>query len=436
MENITDIHLVCDFNHLDEIDLIYGEKFELTILYNEVPYDFLLDLKEDSENLVVLLTSALPSGKKNTADKPIYRRWTWNLPESSICCNDPTYYLSEGLNGGFYLGKKDDWYLNNIALILKIIFDKLQLNNEQVLFYGSSMGGTAAIMLSTLLPNSISIADIPILDIKNNIHWKDIKKYCFENENIGEFIQNFNYRLNVIDLFNREHFIPNTYLLMDFSVESDCVEQYIPFFNSLKNMQFDKKDLNMKIRIDRKQMGHFPLNEYDFNELLNKVLSNNKGISYENTIINPKFLSSLLKFLKARIDIKNCGNEKNSVKILSISDNNSKITKPLWFKNEQGIGINITSIVGYLNMKVKCEQDGEFHLYLRSIDFRDINRKRLQIYLIFEYLKINNEDIFVSDKTISHDHPYHYKKKVLDGEIIEIKMKWRSFDSFGKIHDI
>lgn len=433
MENITDIHLVCEFNELDEIDLIFGEKFELTILYNEVPYDFLLDLKEDSENLVVLLTSGLPYGEKNTADKPIYRRWTWNLPESSICCNDPTYYLSEGLNAGFYLGKKDDWYLMNMVLILKKIFDKLELNNEQVLFYGSSMGGTAAIMLSTLLPNSISIADIPILYVRNNVHWREVKKYCLENEDIEEFIQNYGYRLNVIDLFNREHFIPNTYLLMDFSVESDCTEQYIPFLNSLNDIKFDKKDLNMKIRIDRKHRGHLPLDEYDFNELLKKVLSINRGISYENTVINPKFLSSLLKFLRARIDIKNFGNENNSVKVLSISDKNSKITKPSWFKNEQGIGINITSIVGYLNMKVKCEQNGEFNLFLRSVDFRDINRKRLPIYLIFEYLKINDEDIFVSDTTISHDHPYHFKKEVLDGEIIEIKMKWRSFDSFGKI---
>lgn len=432
MNNLTDIHLKFTFDQIDDMDLIYGEKYELTIYYNNVPYDFILDLKRNSANMLVLLTSGLPFGTINTADKPIYRRWKWNFSESSICCNDPTFYLSENVNAGFHLGKKDDWYLKNMALILKKIFDKLHLANEQIIFYGSSMGGTAAIMLSVLLPNTISIADIPILDATANSHWRDVKKYCFDDAGM-DTIENYSYRFNVIDLINHENYVPNTYLLLDFSVEDDCIEQYFPFLSSLDKIKFDKKDLSMKIRIDRKHSGHLPLDEIDFNILLKKVLSNNMGIPYENTIVNPTFLSSLLIFLRARVDLKNFGDENNSVEILSISDMHSKVIRPEWFKNEEGSGLNITSITGYLNIKVRCIQEGDFYVFLRSMDFRDADRKRLTIYIIYEYLKVNDQNIFETDTTVSHDKPYIFKKSVHDGEIVDIKIKWRPFDAFGNI---
>ena len=425
VKEITSIHINCKFDEIKNIPLHYNKRFELIVELNNVKYEFLLNLKENSENLLVLLTSALAYGKKNNADKPIYNRWKWDFDFSTIYCNDPTFYLTNEIKGGFYIGTNENWYLKNIYLILVELFKRLNFHNDKICFYGSSMGGTAALMLAGFFQESIAIADIPILDITNNWHWKSIKKYCFKDEDEDEILKKHGYKLNIIDFINYVDYIPHSYLLMDLSVEEDYLVQYKPFFNSLNKIQHNTYNSNMKIRFDRKNKGHMPLTEFEFKSLLNNILhsSNNFNIS-----INPSYLESLLKYLKARVDIKNEGISTNDIEIINISDSKTQISKPSWSKDEKGIGTSIVSYASSLKIKFKCINDGLLNIRLRSIDYRDKNRERFPIYICYEKFTLNNKIIFDEDKTVTHDKPFLFKKNVKNNEIIEISINWRSFD--------
>ena len=59
----------------------------------------------------------------------------------------------------------------------------------------------------------------------------------------------------------------------------------------------------------------------------------------------------LEKYYTARIDIKNQGIN-NKVMILDITDSNSKIDCPSWFKDHLGEGIQIHSSKGVLDLKI------------------------------------------------------------------------------------
>ena len=93
------------------------------------------------------------------------------------------------------------------------------------------------------------------------------------------------------------------------------------------------------------------------------------------------FQKSLLKYNTARIDLKNFGSEDNSVEIIFNSDSKSQSQFPNWFKTEQGDGLVISSDKNSLDLKIKCIEDGELKIWLRGLDIRDKDNKRIPIYI-------------------------------------------------------
>lgn len=159
-----------------------------------------------------------------------------------------------------------------------------------------------------------------------------------------------------------------------------------------------------------------------------------KKFIIQETPKQDKILSNVLlnKYNTARIDIKNEGLQTNQIKIYDISDESSKILMPSWFSNEKGVGIYITSDKSEISFKIKCINDGNLKIDLRSLDIRDRNNKRFPIYIDYLSFKIDSQEILKENKLIWHDKPIHYSKKVLDDEILQINIKWRPFTNISK----
>ena len=144
---------------------------------------------------------------------------------------------------------------------------------------------------------------------------------------------------------------------------------------------------------------------------------------------NPNKVDIFLKYITARIDIKNLGKEDNDLLILENSDDNSRVTTPPWYTTAEGIGKVIHTKKGIIDLKVKCINDGNFEVYFRGIDFRDKNKQRVPIYIDYTKFYINGECIFDSRISVSHDMCYNYiKDDVKDGEIIDMHIEWEPFD--------
>ena len=151
---------------------------------------------------------------------------------------------------------------------------------------------------------------------------------------------------------------------------------------------------------------------------------------YEDEAISPITMNKLLKYITARIDIKNSGLKDNDIIILENSDISSKVEIPVWYSDDEGIGHVVNSQKGVIDLKVKCIGKGDFEIYLRGLDFRDNVDQRFPIYIDYTKFYINGECIFDSRVSVCHDHYYNYVKyDVEDGEIIDMHIEWEPFDS-------
>lgn len=162
------------------------------------------------------------------------------------------------------------------------------------------------------------------------------------------------------------------------------------------------------------------------NNIFNQIIEN------EFFQKNPNNVDIFLKYITARIDIKNFGNKDNDICILENSDINSIVDAPAWYTTSEGIGTIIHSKKGSIDLKFKCINEGKLEIYLKGIDFRDKIGQRVPIYINFTKFHINGESIFDSKISVSHDKYYNYSKNnVKDGEIIDMHIEWEPFDSKG-----
>lgn len=145
-----------------------------------------------------------------------------------------------------------------------------------------------------------------------------------------------------------------------------------------------------------------------------------------NSKLNYKLITQCLqKYITARIDIRNVGNEANIVKIIESSDNNAKIDYPSWFKNAQGQGVVIQSLKGKMQLKAKCSGNGTLVIALKGIDCRDKDNNRIPVWIDFTKFCVNDDMIFTKSHVVCHDKPFKYQLNVVDGEVVLLDVVWR-----------
>lgn len=141
-----------------------------------------------------------------------------------------------------------------------------------------------------------------------------------------------------------------------------------------------------------------------------------------------KYFDDLLKYMTARLDIKNKGSSTNSLKLIKSNDYNLKIHHENWFKDEFGEGVIFESTKGILDLEVECINDGELNVTVKSKDVKDKNKRSFPIYIHVTDFKINGESIILDHSLISHDAPYIFKKKASNLEKINIHLEWMPFN--------
>ena len=126
----------------------------------------------------------------------------------------------------------------------------------------------------------------------------------------------------------------------------------------------------------------------------------------------------------ARIYIKNVSAENNDNDIIL---NYSKkydcvVNTPEWF-HKNGIGYVITSSEDQVDLEVTCLNKGILTLVLRSVDIRNNNQK-IEYFIDFKKLAINNQEIFNFIIPCSHDKPFRYTMPVQKDQKLKIRLEW------------
>ncbi|KPM61485.1 hypothetical protein HB4184_18335 [Pseudomonas putida] len=214
----------------------------------------------DSKKLVCLMPSALPAGR----EKPdaVFHRWSWcsHIHENVISLNDPTFSTSE-IFCGWFLGDGSKDLISQHAEQVRQIARKLNVDDCDIIFYGSSMGGFAALMMASVVGGSSAIAEVPQLDlreypVKGAI--RDVEKYCLNGTSLESFSSEHPNLISVFERFKKEKNVPNfTIVTNNADIEFLAALDFFKALN-LHDRAFDRKG-RTELKVHADNIGHRPL---------------------------------------------------------------------------------------------------------------------------------------------------------------------------------
>lgn len=254
-------------NYQIKEDLLYI----LEVEKDDVKYEYLINRKLDNNKLIVFNNGAVAGGKVKV---PVFQRHSWakDLKTSSILCMDPTLYIND-LSVGWGVGKNENYYLENSSLILKQIIEKMNIELEDTVIYGTSAGGFLSIMMGIYLKGAKVVADNSQLILSNWIVKPALDSvifYCFDN--IADSLNHLD-RFDIIEAFKKHNYVPKIYLHVNMCSEADNSKQLVPFLEEMEKVRGIKNYQDVEVILHYEETkGHEGLNKDDALEFLYGVL--------------------------------------------------------------------------------------------------------------------------------------------------------------------
>ena len=262
------------YEDLNNTNLTYNEPYILTVERDGVLFDFLIRINENSNKAVVFGSGAYDSNKFNP---PVFQRHSWidRMSESVIYFNDPTLYLGK-INLGWGFGTTKRHYLEEIAKILKLIFKKIMINYEDILFYGSSAGGFMSMVLAGYFEKAKVFVNNPQTIVNNYFvrHVNNLFTAVAPEYSRDEIERLFSDRLNVTQFFKKIKYVPEIYYLQNLACEHDIKKHLTPFILNLQ--EIDESLHFNKIHFDLyydKEKDHNPIEMDETLYYINKLLN-------------------------------------------------------------------------------------------------------------------------------------------------------------------
>lgn len=116
----------------------------------------------DTKRLFVFLNGGgRPLGDAGWSNFP---RASWHpwLDGIGLNIDDPTYYAFPGeLKSGWYLGSERSDGVAAVAATVRKVQERYSIKSENVVFVGSSSGGTAALKIAAATPGALAVAENP-----------------------------------------------------------------------------------------------------------------------------------------------------------------------------------------------------------------------------------------------------------------------------------
>tara|TARA_B000000460_G_C21510312_1_gene390666 strand:+ start:756 stop:1436 length:681 start_codon:yes stop_codon:yes gene_type:complete len=224
----------------------------------DIPFKY---FSNDRSNKLIVMLPAV-------TDKdifPYYPRISWakelNKNFSLLYISDPFQNLTEYSNamGSWFIGLDGNSVLENVALLI----EKKCVDGgyEDVLLYGSSMGGYAALMLSKYVNFKTKvIAECPQLFLKNHPG----------SRSVVEMLSLSDSEINNLEPLSKIAEVDSKTLIICSAFDHHIKSQIIPFMNHIYDMELD----NVEIRVysdSSYKRGHVALNKQDAFNLITEV---------------------------------------------------------------------------------------------------------------------------------------------------------------------
>ncbi len=197
------------------------------IMWDGVKFEILINYKKESEYATVFGTGNV--NKTLNKELPVFSRRTWmdEFSCTGIWYFDPTLYLKNDLTLAWYYGTNERWYLKDIAELIKIILNKLDIKISNTLFYGSSGGGFSSIMLATMFHGKATVVNPQLDATQYNEYTLQTLADSVLNDGEELIIE----RLKASDFIKKEKFFPVIHIYCNSFSKNDAKVQ-IPAFLS------------------------------------------------------------------------------------------------------------------------------------------------------------------------------------------------------------
>ncbi len=218
----------CQFNDLHLQNIFFDKG-----VCDSINLDFEYDLKTTGSDTLICF---LPS--RRTKDiYPYYprKKWRTSLDLDTLYLSDPfqndNEYTEAG--GSWFIDKTGKSILPNIAETINEFVNKKKYT--KVIFYGSSMGGYAAIVLGSMIKNAVIIAEAPQIYLEQYKYSKIvINKFCMKDTihtlpNIEKILfETQNFETHIIVNIHDEHYTTQILPFMKKIIESHLQIQSPP----------------------------------------------------------------------------------------------------------------------------------------------------------------------------------------------------------------
>lgn len=322
MNRILDNIIKIDFNDIDEYDFPKDELFGLMVFIDSVPYCFTIRFASKNDNLLCFGPGAQ---NRNVEGKvitpPYFQRWSWHdeFAESVITYADPSYFYDEDIRIGWFVGERSRWYLENVALIIEKLSQNNNTEPQNILFYGSSAGGFVSIALATLIQGSKALVNNSQFILMNyeEEHLNRLFNYLkrtFGDLSRDEIISLIDYRINLIELFKKQGYVPQISYYVNSESKRDIYNQCIPFIDEISKLDFFDNKLDIHFYKEIRDTPHSPLGKKKIVPIL-KSFSNQSNVKNEKN--DSDEIIKLQKELKKQKELNKKLLSSNSWKLLA-----------------------------------------------------------------------------------------------------------------------
>ncbi|MBL0511286.1 hypothetical protein [Aeromonas media] len=227
--------------------------------------------KITSEKLYVLSPGYL---ERKKFQHPYFQRMSWldSINASGIIITDPTLSIHHDIGIAWFQGTKSKFAIPLIVKVIEKFRNHLKVIRKKVLFYGSSAGGFASLMMSCLMKGSCCVVNNPqtnVLNFRENIATKMIER-CYPDTTNNEIHNFYILRLSAERYFIANENIPKCLYVQNISDVEHYNNHFIPFISGL-GQQFTKKNIrdafdNIIVKLYKSESsGHNPA-VYEFME--------------------------------------------------------------------------------------------------------------------------------------------------------------------------
>lgn len=266
-----------NYDTLTREDLLKANNQKVKLIVDGIDFYIFIHIKPNTNRLLVHSNGAID---KKKATPPVFLRKSWREDFDAHCLfiDDRTIHDSS-LNLGWGLGTKERHYIEDYARISQKISALLNVEDENVTYYGSSGGGFISLMLATSHKNSRVVVNNPQTYVYRYIRKVVLKAYQFVFGDISfeEVNKNYAKRVSCTRHMKRCNHVPETLYIQNRLSHQDMEEHVTPLIKMLDKYRLDSSRINFLLYSD-KQSGHNPLPKDKTIELVNLFMKRELNI--------------------------------------------------------------------------------------------------------------------------------------------------------------